>query len=326
MTRLRVAVSVVLAGVLLSGCAVEGLAVPVGSSYRASLGPDHERAIALQSNRDHARRLDPCAMVDEAAVIAAVGTPRHFGAHNEPDECELRFDRNTAIGGVGSLTVSLTVVEDGSGKRFQVGDRTAHTLDSGNLCHISLTYDDMRSFFYSISGREDADLCGQLRQIVTASAPLLDRAPKRSESMRMPATKAWTLDPCAALSSAYDPGQEITVNGIDPFECDFRLGYEHRPDELNRFHISFFHYSEGSANHPQPHVRRLQIVGVDATEHTGENDYCIIEINVGADNPFPVVNYDGQPEQWIEAMKVSGHGCTETRRIAVAAVKDYQKQ
>lgn len=74
-----------------------------------------------------------------------------------------------------------------------------------------------------------------------------------------------------------------------------------------------------------PEARRLRIVGADATERTGDNDYCTIEIYVGAGHPFPVVDNDGRTEQWIEAMKVTGHGCTETRRIAVAAVKEYQK-
>jgi hypothetical protein len=324
MTRVR-GWAAVLAAALLSGCAMQGPAAPVESGYRATLGPDHERAIAAQNNRDHARRLDPCGMVDESAVIAAVGAPHHFGATHEPDACELRFDRDTAINRVGSITISLTVTDDGSGEESRIGDRVAHTLDSGDLCHISLTYDDLRTFFYSISGSEQADLCGQLRQVVTASAPLLDNAPQRSDSTRMPATKAWTLDPCAALSTAYAPDQDFVVTGIDPYECDFRLGYEHRPDERNRFHISFFHVWQGTANHPQPHVRRLQVVGVDATEDTGENDYCIIEINVGNQHPFPVVNYDGETEQWIEAMRVTGHGCAETRRLAVAAVKEYQR-
>lgn len=313
------------AALLLSACAVEGTPVPIGSGYRSSLGPDIKMSLALQFERDRARGLDPCGMLDESALIAEVGVPRHFGADFEPDQCTARFDREVTINGVNSVEVKLSVSVDSTGQQIRIGDRDAHVRDSGNLCHITVPYNDTRAFFYSIGGERGADLCGQLQRIVTASEPLLDGPPSRAESTRMPDTKAWKLDPCAALTSAYAPDQPIKLSGLNPFECDFRLGFEHNPSDTNRFGITFLHMDRNMAGYAQEHERRLRIVGVDAVEETGDKDYCMIEINVGADSPFPVVNHDGETEQWIEIIKVAGYGCTETRRVAVAAVKEYQK-
>ncbi|WP_157101138.1 hypothetical protein [Nocardia shimofusensis] len=317
-------VVVALAAVLLtSGCAVEGLAIPEGAGYRASLGPDRAAANEALRMVDHVRQLDPCGMLDEPAIIASVGAPRYFGADHEPDECVVRFDHTTTVNRVDSVSVKLSSAAEG--QEIKVGNRTAYVLDMGERCYITVRYEKKRIFSYSISGSPDADLCTQLRQIVTASEPLLATRPKRSESTRMPDTRAWQLDPCAALNTAYEPEQKIRV-GASPFNCDYRLGFEHVPTDINRFNITFMHKPEDVANHVQSHMRRLRIVGVDATEESGDKDYCMIEIKAGADRPFPVVDHNGETEQWIEMIRVTGFGCTETRRVAVIAVKEYLRQ
>ncbi|MBF6552595.1 hypothetical protein IU407_18520 [Nocardia cyriacigeorgica] len=220
--------------------------------------------------------------------------------------------------------MSVSAVGDG-GTKFQVGDRTAYTLDGGDLCHISLTYDDNRAFFYAISGNSD-QLCHKLRQIVIASAPLLDNPPQRADSTTMPDTTSWKLDPCTGLTAAFAPGQTFDFLGLNPFECDVYAGEYDSDNPANRYTVRYINVSTGLARYVADEDRRLRIVGVDATESSGDNEYCQIKIFVGADHTFPVMNHDGVTEQWLETIHVTGHGCAETRQIAVAAVKAHKNR
>ncbi len=305
---------------------MEGFAVSEGTGYRGSAGPDRARAAEVMSDSDTMRQIDPCGMLDEEAIIAHVGTPRYFGADHEPDACVVRFDSTTTTNGVGSVSVLLSITPDRAGQEIKIADRTAHVLDSGTRCHITVYFNDIRSFFYSIDGSPDGDLCGQLRRIVTDSEPLFSTRPLRAESTRMPQTLGWQRDPCAALNTAYDPDQRFAISALSPFVCDYKLGFDHVPTDINRYKIAYMHKPVSVATHVQSHMRRLRIVGVDATEETSANDYCMIEIRVGADRPFPVVDHNGDTEPWIELLRVTGHSCTETRRIAVLAVKDYLRE
>ncbi|MFE3444992.1 hypothetical protein ACFXNW_18325 [Nocardia sp. NPDC059180] len=268
------------------------------------------------------RRIDPCGLLDQAAVTAAVGAPRFIGPGLDADECEMRFDPATQINSV-SVSMSVSAVGDG-GTKFQVGDRDAYTLDGGDLCHISLFFDEDRAFFYSISGPPE-QLCQKLRQIVIGSAPQLDNPPQRADSTTMPDTKGWKIDPCTGLTAAFAPGQTFDFLGLNPFECDVYAG---EPDSSetarNRYTVRYINVSTEHARYVPDEDRRLRIVGVDATETSGDNEFCQIKVFVGADHTFPIMTYDGKTEKWLEAIHVTGYGCAETRQVAVAAVKAHR--
>ncbi|MBF6341721.1 hypothetical protein IU450_38465 [Nocardia abscessus] len=74
-----------------------------------------------------------------------------------------------------------------------------------------------------------------------------------------------------------------------------------------------------------PQARKLLLAGVDSVEESGPGGHCSIRAYVGAGQPFPTRGWDGTPEDRIEAVKISGPGCAETRSLAVAAVKAYQR-
>jgi hypothetical protein len=327
--RMRAAL-VALMIVFSGGCSIDGLPVAEGGGYRSQLGADSQRELDLLSRSDRIRLLDPCAMVDKTAITAAIGTPLDIGPDRYLDSCQIVFDRSTAKNEVGYLTVHLSVAEDGTGELSKVGDRVLSILSLGNQCSAALTYDDERAFSYTISGESGTEACAQIRQIATVSAPLLNTFPRRSESADLPPGKAWTLDPCTALSTLYGPEEEFDVSSFDPFACDYRVGGYREDqanaygDEKNRWTIRYFHPSQTYAANPPEQARTLQIAGVQATEKPLRDNFCKIDAFVGIDHPFPVIGGISENEQWFEGLTVSGYTCEETRRVAVAAVKEYQ--
>ncbi len=328
MTRsaaIMTALNVVLAALLASGCAstVDGAAVPVDRGYRANITTEVARE--RLSEHDRMRRVDPCGFIDEASATS-IGRVAYFGPGLDQDGCEVRFDRLTTPKRIWALRMTITVIQDGSGQATSFAGRSASETSLDGMCSIALDYQGERAFHYTLDS-EDGSPCEELRAIVTASAPLLDINPPRAESAKMPKTKAWTLDPCAALSTTFPAEQRFYMTGLpsNPFECDFWLGNRAEPGDVNRHKITYSHIHQSQVTFMAPADRRLRIVGVDAREHRGEKDYCKITAFVGANNPFPTTDYYGKPEPLVEAVEVTGTGCDNVRRLAAEVVKNYQK-
>ncbi|MEV0297050.1 hypothetical protein [Nocardia sp. NPDC050710] len=310
---------------LVAGCGqdIDGTAVATGRGYRANVTP--QRAQDRLSEQDQVRRLDPCGFIDSGA-INAIGRPWYVGAALSQDECEVRWDRNTTPNRIGYMTIGLSVTADGTGSKSTISGRTAYESDHLGMCSILLHYAGERGFHYTLHGSDDVSSCPELRTIVTASAPLLSTRPMREASTTMPKTKAWTLDPCDALNAAYPSDQRFYMVGLDPFSCDFWLGTRANPDDSNRNTITYFNIQQTQAAFVPDGDRRLQIAGINATEHTGSGNSCTITAYVGVSNPFPTINHRGDPEPWIEVLEVRSHqGCDAARRLAADTVKAYQR-
>ncbi|MFR9753940.1 hypothetical protein ACL02S_23275 [Nocardia sp. 004] len=296
--------------------------VALGMRYRDNL-ESGGASVADLAETDSARQLDPCGMLDEEAVNA-LGTPLYFGVGQRLDECVVRFDRATMSAGITSVEVSLSVTMGPSGNVSRIGDRAASTLRSTGMCFIALQYNNRRAFHYMANAVQGVDPCTALHTLVTASAPLLDDNPQRADSTRIPKTRGATKDPCAALDAAFPPGQRFYLSSLVPYECDAWLDH-HTRDDSNRFGIQVFNVAESQATYVPSHARKLLLTGVHSIEESGRGDYCIIHAYVGVEEPFPTRSWDGEPENRVEVLRVTGHGCTKTRELAVAAVKAYQR-
>ncbi|MEU2042676.1 hypothetical protein [Nocardia niwae] len=311
-----------LAVLALSGCtaSVDGAATPQGMHYRDKLtgGTSVDDLV----ERDTTRLLDPCGMLDESSVNA-LGPSLYFGIGQQLDECVVRLDRAALTQGVTTVGVSLSVLPDFSGDQFRVGNRRASALRMDDTCFIALQYNQRRAFHYSATARAGIDPCTPLRAIVTASAPLLEHNPLRVNSTRIPNTRGATKDPCAALDTAFDAKQKFYLRAFSPYDCDAWLG-DYTSSDSNRFSISVFNVAKSQATYVPAQARKLLLAGVDSVEESGTGDHCSIRAYVGVGQPFPTRSWDGTPEDRIEAVKISGPGCTETRNLAVAAVKAYQ--
>ncbi|WP_280310365.1 hypothetical protein [Nocardia abscessus] len=306
----------------LSGCAsaVDGAAAPLGMHYRGNLTGG--TSLEDLAERDKARLLDPCGMLDESAVNA-LGHTLYFGIGQELDECVVRLDRATLTQGVTTLGVSLSVLPDFSGDQFQLGNRRASMRRSDDMCFIALEYNNHRAFHYSATAHPGIDPCTPLRAVVTASAPLLERNALRANSTRMPKTRGGTEDPCAALDTGFDAKQKFYLRAFSAYQCDAWLG-DYTSNDSNRFSIAIINVAKTQATYVPSQARKLLLAGVDSVEENGPSDHCIIRAYVGVGQPFTTRGWNGTPEDRIEAVRVSGPGCTETRKLAVAAVKAYQ--
>ncbi|MEU6191707.1 hypothetical protein [Nocardia sp. NPDC047038] len=314
--------SLVLAVLAVCGCSttVDGAATPLGMRYRSNLTGGS--SLDDLAERDTARLLDPCGMLDEPSVNA-LGRALYFGVGQDLDECVVRIDRATLTQGVTTVGVSLSVLPGFSGTPFQVGNRRASTLRSDDTCFIALQYNERRAFHYSATARPGTDPCTPLRAIVTASAPLLERNALRANSTRIPKTTGAAKDPCAALDTAFDAKQKFYLRAFSPYECDAWLG-DYTPNDSNRFAIAVFNVAKSQATYVPSNARKLLLAGVDSVEENISGGHCTIHAYVGVAQPFPTRGWDGTPEDRIEAVKVNGPSCTETRNLAVAAVKAYQ--
>lgn len=328
MTRLMAmaaALTVAAASLLASGCAssIDGTAVAIDRGYRANLTTDTAREVL--NEQDRMRRLDPCGFIDEASVNT-LGRIAYFGPGLDQDGCEVRFDRTTTPKRIYALTLGLTVLRTGYGQATSFGGRSASvTSDEDGMCSIAVDFQGQRAFHYLIHS-DGASPCEELRAIVAASAPLLDTFPPRAASTKMPKTKAWTLDPCAALSTAFPADQRFYMTGLpsNPYKCDFWLGDRSAPGDTNRHTITYSHTQQTQVTFMPEADRRLRIVGFDAREHSGDQDYCKISVFVGANNPFPTTDYYGNPEPLVEVIEITGKGCDKVRRLAAEVVKNYQ--
>ncbi|WP_043738420.1 hypothetical protein [Nocardia asiatica] len=308
----------------LSGCAmtpVDDAATPTGTRYRGTLSGGASREDLAES--DKARALDPCGMLDEAA-ITALGTALYFGIGQRLDECEVRLDRVTLARGITTVGVSLSVLPHFGTNSFRIGDRRASPLLSDETCFIALEYNKRRAFHYWATASPGVDPCAALRDIVTVSAPLLQESPLRVNSTRVPKTRSAMKDPCAALDSAFEPGQTFYLSMLSPYECNIWLG-QHSRDDSNRFGIEVFNVAKSQASYVPSQARKLMLAGVESVEESNGDGHCSIRAYVGVDKPFSTRTWDGKPEDRIDALRISGPGCAETRALAVAAVKSYQQ-
>ncbi|WP_194838159.1 hypothetical protein [Nocardia sp. XZ_19_369] len=307
----------------LAGCSttIDGVGTPVGMRYRGTLTSDD--AAAKLAERDEIRRLDPCGMLDERAVNT-LGRPLHFGIGIDLDRCVVRLDRATLTTPLNSVEVSMSVSLDFAGSRFQLGNRKASEIHSGDQCFVAVEYNDRRALFYSGIASGGADPCPALRTVVAASAPLLDKPALRRNSTKIPKTKGADVDLCAALDTAYPSGQAFYLTGLNPYECDFWLG-DHQRDDSNRFTIQLFNANKSLVGYVPADARKLQIAGVDAVEQSFQKNYCTIQAYIGASQPISARDWEGKPDDRVEALKVSGRGCDKTRTLALAAVKTYQQ-
>ncbi|WP_036529510.1 hypothetical protein [Nocardia sp. CNY236] len=291
---------------------------PASSSYRDHLA--RPGSLEKLAETDAARTLDPCGMLDENA-LEMVGRPVYFGVGGLLDDCLVKFDPNDLTKGITKIEMSLSVMM--GVPELEINGRAASLIGApGQSCSIALEYNEHRSFFYTAWPIEGADACPVLLEVVTASAPLLDHNPLRVNSSRIPQTVGATIDLCKAIDLAF-PNQKVYVAAFDPFECDFWLGRQTR-DDSTRYTVRVQPMTVSGSTYVFPEERKLRIVGVDAVEDSGSGDYCKIRANVGAAEPFLGYNRS-EPEEHIEALLVSGHGCTETRRLTAAAVRIYQQ-
>ncbi|MFD4355430.1 hypothetical protein ACFWPX_22945 [Nocardia sp. NPDC058518] len=306
----------VIAALLLSGClTTEGVATPEGARYRGSLvksnGKPDPALVIEQSEQDAARRIDPCSVIDLAAT-SALGTVTYTGPQHSLGDCEVVLADRT--GPVIGLSVSMSTMPVFIGPTTTYGTRVGTVPSGGSLCSIAVVYNEQRAFQYFASGIAGSDTCPALRTVVTASVPLLDRPGLRTTPLK---------DPCSFLDSLYPVDQKFFLVDLNPANCDYSLG-ERTPNDGNRYVVSTFTMSRTLADTPPSTSRQLRLAGVPANETSSGEDRCAVTAFVGIDKPFTRPGWGGEPETYVEAISVSGHGCATIRDIAVAVIKTYR--
>ncbi|WP_433574192.1 hypothetical protein [Nocardia brasiliensis] len=299
---------------------VDGSATPIGMRYRAHVTSDD--AAARLAERDDARLLDPCGLLDEQAVNR-LGKVLHFGIDFELDECAVHLDRATRATPLNGVKVTMSVAPAFSGTTFQLGGRKASELPLSEQCSIAVEYNEQRAILYTGNGDRGTNPCAAVRALAAASAPLLDNPPRRVNSARIPPTKGATVDLCSALDTAYTK-ESFYLTGLSPYTCDYWLG-RYTSDDSNRFTISLYNAHQRSATYVPSEALKLQIAGVDAVERNSAKNYCVIDAYVGVQHPIQARDWEGKPDDRVEALKISGHGCDPVRHVALAAVKTYQQ-
>ncbi|WP_280393546.1 DUF3558 family protein [Nocardia brasiliensis] len=311
-----------LAVLVAAGCSVtvDGTAAPVGMRYRAHVTSDD--AAARLADRDSARLLDPCGLLDEQAVNR-LGTVLHFGIDIELDECAVHLDRTTRGAPLNGVKVTMSVAPAFSGATLQIGGRKASELSLPEQCSIAVEYNQHRAILYTGNGGRGTNPCPAMRALAAASAPLLDNPPRRVNSTKIPPTKGATVDLCSALDTAYT-GESFYLTGLSPYTCDYWLG-QYTSDDSNRFTISLYNAHQRSATYIPSDARKLQIAGADAMERSSAKNYCVIDAYVGVQHPIPARDWEGKPDDRVEALKISGRNCDSVRSLAVAAVRTYRQ-
>ncbi|MFD3594456.1 hypothetical protein ACFWU5_17160 [Nocardia sp. NPDC058640] len=301
---------------LLSGCLrTDGLATPEGARYRGSLvdsnGKPDPALITALSEKDAARRIDPCSVIDMTAV-SALGNVTYAGPQQSLGDCEVLLSDRT--GPVVSLSVSMSTMPVFPSNTTTYGTRVGTVPTGDNLCSITVAYNEERAFQYFASGVVGSNPCAELRAVVEASAPLLDRPGQRKTPLK---------DPCSFLDTLYPAEQTLSVIGLNPSTCDYSLGVRTRADR-NRYVVNTITMSRVIADAPPLSARQLQLAGIPAYESSGSEDRCEVTAFVGIDKPFTRIGWDGKSDTYVEVITVHGHGCATIREIAVAAVKTYR--
>ncbi len=301
---------------LLSGCLrTDGVATPEGARYRGSLvkgnGQPDPTLVTEQSEKDAARRIDPCSVIDMAAA-SALGTVTYSGPQQSLGDCEILFADPT--GPVISLSVSMSVMPVFSGHTTTYGGRVGTVPSGDNLCSIAVAYNENRAFQYFASGVVGSSPCPELRTVVAASVPLLDRPGLRDTPLK---------DPCSFLDTLYPAEQKFFLVGLNPSTCDYSLGVR-TPNDGNRYVVNTITTSRASVEAPPSAARQLRLAGVPANESSSGEDRCEVTAFVGIDQPFTRPGWNAKPDTYVEAIKVHGYGCATIRDIAVAAIKTYR--
>ncbi|MFF2088418.1 hypothetical protein ACFVVM_31935 [Nocardia sp. NPDC058176] len=305
-------------GLFLPGCggALTGTPIPEGARYRGALvdhlgkpvkGPD-----ASMTEQDAARRIDPCALLDPAAV-SALGTVRYSGPGDTLGDCEILIgaDRTTPVT---KVSLSMAVMPVFTGATTTIGSRTGSEIPGEGLCSIAVAYNDRRAMNYTAHSDGTGSPCPALRTLVAASVPLLDSPGERAKPLR---------DPCSFLDVMYPAEQTFALIALNPSTCDYSLGPRVR-DDHNRYVVRTMTMSKLQLDHPRPGARQLRVAGVPATEYPSGENYCIIDAFAGIDQPYLRPGWGDESEEYVEVLSVSGRDCEVVRDITVAAVRTYQ--
>lgn len=317
----RLTSTVVLAltvALFLPGCggALTGTPIPEDARYRGALVDHQGNPVkgpeASMTEQDAARRIDPCALLDPAAV-AALGTVRYSGPGETLGDCEILIgaDRTTPIT---EVSVSMAVMPVFTGPTTTIGSRTASEIPDTGQCSLAVAYNDRRAMNYHAVSDGTASPCPALRTLVAASVPLLDNPGERAKPLR---------DPCSFLDVMYPAEQTFALIALNPSTCDYSLG-PRVPDDHNRYVVRTMTMRKLALDHPRPGARQLRVAGVPATEYESGENYCIIDAFAGIDEPHLRPTRSGEDAEYVEVLSVSGRDCAVVRDVTVAAVRTYR--